>query len=189
MRYLMTLHPILIKVIWQDFFEGIFVDNARIALSPFFANAYPALERIRHPDSSTSLNGLEALSSVNNFEATRVLDRSRLDPYVLIWHSFPLAVIINASFFIGGATSILGKKVPPASVVGLFALGVGVVVFAANCVCIFYLPRYSLPLLVTSIFALLTSITSFSEVWINRIGSLNRLRQVTDKTDIPVHGN
>jgi hypothetical protein len=66
MRYLMTLHPLLIKVIWQDFLKGsIFADNATIARSPFYANAYPALDRIRHPDFWASLKGLEALTSVN----------------------------------------------------------------------------------------------------------------------------
>ena len=174
-RYLMTLHPLLIKVIWQDFLKGIFVDNAKIALSPFYANAYPALDRIRRPEVWATLKGLEALSSVNNFEATRVLDRSKLDPYVLLWHNIPLVVIIALSFLLAGATCIPDKKIPPRVVVGLFAIGAGVVVFAANCVCVPYMPRYSLPLLITSVFALLTSIAAFADGEPNRIGMLNRL--------------
>jgi hypothetical protein len=103
MRYLMTLHPLLIKVIWQDFLKGsIFADNATIARSPFYANAYPALDRIRHPEFWASLKGLEALTSVNNLQATRVLDRSILDPYVLLWHNVPLGAIIIVSFLLGG---------------------------------------------------------------------------------------
>jgi hypothetical protein len=175
MRYLMTLHPLLIKVIWQDFLKGIFVDNAKIALSPFYANAYPALDRIRRPEVWATLKGLEALSSVNNFEATRVLDRSKLDPYVLLWHNIPLGVIIALSFLLGGATCIRDKKIPPRVVVGLFAIGAGVVVFAATCVCVPYMPRYSLPLLTTSVFALLTSIAPFADGGPHRIGMLNRL--------------
>jgi hypothetical protein len=165
MRYLMTLHPLLIKVIWQDFLKGIFVDNAKIALSPFYANAYPALDRIRRPEVWANLKGLEALSSVNNFEATRVLDRSKLDPYVLFWHKIPLGVIIILSFLLGGPTCIPDKKIPATVVVGLFAMGAGVVLFAANCVSVYYMPRYSLPLLTTSVFALLTSIAPFADGW------------------------
>jgi hypothetical protein len=163
-RYLMILHPLLIEVIWKDFFKGIFVDNARIALSPFYANAYPALDRIRHPDLWASLKGLEALTSVNNFEATRVLDRSKLDPYVLLWHKIPLGVIIILSFLLWGATCIRDKKIPRTVIVGLFAVGTGTVVFAANCACVYYMPRYCLPLLSTSVFALLTAITSIVTV-------------------------
>jgi hypothetical protein len=177
MRYLMTLHPLLIKVIWQDFLKGIFVDNAKIAHSPFYANAYPALDRIRRPDVWANLKGLEALSSVNNFKATRVLDRSNLDPYVLLWHNIPLGVIIILSFILGAATCIPDKKIPTTVVVGLFAIGAGVVVFAANCVCVYYMPRYSLPLLTTSVFALLTSIAPFADRGPNRIGMLSRLWQ------------
>jgi hypothetical protein len=162
MRYLMTMHPLLIKVIWQDFVKGsIFVDNAKIALSPFYANAYPALDRIRHPDQWASLTGLEALTSVNNLQATLVLDRSQLDPYVLLWRNIPLGAIIILSFLVAGASCIPERKIPTTVVVGLFAVGAGAAIFAANCVCVYYMPRYSLPLLATSVFALLASITPF----------------------------
>jgi hypothetical protein len=176
MRYLMTLHPLLIKVIWQDFLKGsIFADNATIARSPFYANAYPALDRIRHPDFWASLKGLEALTSVNNLQATRVLDRSILDPYVLLWHNVPLGAITIVSFLLGGASCIPEKKIPPTVVVGLFAVGAGAAIFGANCVCVYYMPRYSLPLLTTTVFALLTSITPFIDGSLNRVGTLNRL--------------
>ena len=159
--YLMTLHPLLIEVIWQDFVKGIFANNATIARPPFYANAYPAKDRIRHPDFWASLKGLEALTSVNNFEATRVLNRSILDPYVLLWNRIPLGAILILSFLLGGATCIRDKEIPPTVVVGLFAVATGAAIFAANCVCIYYMSRYSLPILTTTVFALLTSITAF----------------------------
>ncbi len=162
MGYLMTVHPLLMKAIWQDFLQGsIFVDNATIAGSPFYANAYPALDRIRRPDLWAALKGLEALTSVNNLQATRVLDRSQLDPYVLLWRNIPLGAIIVSSFLLGSASCIPGKKIPTTVVVGLFALGAGATIFAASCVCVYYMPRYTLPLLATAVFALLTSITPF----------------------------
>jgi hypothetical protein len=150
-------------VVLQDFFKGIFVDDTEIALSPFYANAYPALDRIRHSNLWAGLKGLEKLTSVDSFEAKRVLDRSKRDPYFLLWHNFPLGVIIILSFLLGGVICIPHKKIPPGIVVGLVILGTGVLVFVANCVCVYYMPRYSLPLLSTSIFALLSSITSLAD--------------------------
>jgi hypothetical protein len=162
MRYLMTLNPLLIKVIWQDFIKGgIFVDNAKIALAPFYANAYPAQDRIRHPNVWAGLKGLEALTSTNQLQATRILDRSALDPYVLLWHKIPLGAIIILTFLLGGATCIIDKKIPAPVVVGLFAVGAGAVIFAATCVCVFYMPRYSLPFFTTTVFGFLASITPF----------------------------
>jgi hypothetical protein len=171
--YLTTVHPLLLKTIWQDFVKGsIFVDNATIARSPFYANAYPAVDRIRHPDLWANLKGLEALTSVNNPQATRVLDRSQLDPYVLLWRKVPLGAIITLSILLGGATCIRDKKIPASVVVGFFGLGVGATIFAANCVCVYYMPRYSLPLLTTAVFALLTSMTTFVEGRLNQIETL-----------------
>jgi hypothetical protein len=188
MRYLMTLHPLLINVIWQDFVKGsIFVDNARIALSPFYANAYPALDRTRHPDVWAGLKGLEALTSVNELQATRVLDRSELDPYVLLWHNIPLGAIIILSFLLGGATCILDKKLPKTVIVGLFAIGAGALIYAANCMCVYYMPRYTLPLLTTTVFALLASITPFVDDGLNRIGILSRLWQWMTSCSRQIH--
>jgi hypothetical protein len=161
LHYLMTLHPVLIQVIWQDFVRGIFANNATIARPPFYANAYPAKDRIHRPDLWANLKGLEALTSVNNLEATRVLDRSILDPYVLLWNKIPLGAIIILSVLLGGATCSLEKKIPPIVVVGFFAVGAGAALLAANCVCVYYMSRYSLPILTTAVVALLTSITAF----------------------------
>lgn len=170
MRYLMTIHPLLLKVIWHDFVKGsFFVDNATIAQSPFYANAYPALDRVRHPDLWSGLNGLEALASVNNLQATRILDRSQIDPYVLLWRNIPLGAIIILTFLLGGTTFIPAKKVPVPVVVGFFALGAGATIFAATCVCVYYMPRYTLPLSTTTLFALLASITPFADGRLNRI--------------------
>jgi hypothetical protein len=164
MRYLLTMHPLLIKVIWQDFVQGsIPIDNANIARWPFSANAYPALDRIRHPELWATLHGLEALTSVNTLEATLILDRSKRDPYVLLWRNIPLGAIIVLSFLLGGATCIPERKIPTTVLVGLFALGTGAAILAANCVCVYYMPRYSLPLLITALFALLASLTPFAD--------------------------
>jgi hypothetical protein len=63
-------------------------------------------------------------------------------------------------------------------VVGFFGLGVGATIFAANCVCVYYMPRYSLPLLTTAVFALLTSMTTFVEGRLNQIETLIRLWEI-----------
>jgi hypothetical protein len=163
MRYLLTMHPLLIKVIWQDFAKGsTSIDNASIARWPFSANAYPALDRIRHPEIWATLHGLEELTSVNALEATLILDRSKRDPYVLLWRNIPLGAVIVLTFLLSGATWISKRKIPTTVLVGLFALGTGAVILAANCVCVYYMPRYSLPVLITGLFALLASLTPFA---------------------------
>jgi hypothetical protein len=178
MRYLLTLHPLLIEVIWQDFVKGsISIDNATIALAPFYANAYPALDRVRHPDLWAGLTGLEALTSVNLLRATLVLDRSTNDSYVLLWKNLPLGVLIALSFLIGVAACILHKKIPEQVIVGLLALGTGVTLFAVNCVCVYYMPRYSLPVLVTAVFALLACCAPLDAIDPNRLAALDRLLQ------------
>lgn len=175
-RYLLTMHPLLIEVIWHDFVKGsISVDNATIALSPFYANAYPALDRVRHPDLWAGVTGLEALTSVNLLQATLVLDRSKNDSYVLLWKNVPLGVLITVSFLIGVAVCILDKKIPEQVLVGLLALGTGVTLFAVNCVCVYYMPRYSLPVLTTAIFALLACCAALVAIDPDRLGALDRL--------------
>ena len=107
-HYLMTIHPLLIQLIWRDFVKGsIFVGNTTIAQSPFYANAYPSLDRVRHPELWAGLTGLEALTSVNNLQATLVLDRSQIDPYVLLWRKIPLGAIIILTLILAGTTCIL----------------------------------------------------------------------------------
>jgi hypothetical protein len=175
-RYLLTMHPLLIQTIWQDFVKGsISIDNASIALSPFYANAYPALDRIRRPDTWAELKGLEALTSVNLLQATLVLDRSTNDFYVLLWRNVPLGALIVLSLLIGVAISVLRKKIPEEVIVGLVALGTGLAIFGANCVCVYYMPRYSLPVLVTAVFALLACSAPLATLDPARIGGLDRL--------------
>jgi len=176
--YLLTMHPLLIEVIWQDFVKGsISIDNATIALSPFYANAYPALDRVRHPELWAGVTGLEALTSVSLLQATLVLDRATNDFYILLWRNVPLGVLISVSLLIGVGTCIFDKKIPEQVLVGLLALGAGVTLFAANCVCVYYLPRYSLPVLITAVFALLTCCSALVAIDQNRLGALDRLLQ------------
>ena len=77
--------------------------------------------------------GLEELSSVNSPQATRILDRSQLDPYVLLWRNIPLGAVIILSFLLGSAKSpVPGRKIPTTIVVGFFALGTGAMIFCGE---------------------------------------------------------
>jgi hypothetical protein len=163
-RYLLTAHPLLINVIWQDFVKGSFsVDNAEIALSPFYANAYPALDKIRSSDMWTAKMGLEALPSIDAAQATLALNRAKHDRYILLWRNVPLGAFMILSIFLAGQTCVLDKKLPTSILVGLSAFVTGIAIVAANCVCVYYMPRYTLPLLTTTLFALVTCLASFAE--------------------------
>ncbi|MBV8352030.1 MAG: hypothetical protein JOZ21_07130 [Verrucomicrobia bacterium] len=61
--------------------------------------------------------------------------------------------------------------------IGLLALGTGVTLFAVNCVCVYYMPRYSLPVLITAVFALLTCCAALVAIHPNRLEALDRLLQ------------
>jgi hypothetical protein len=164
MRYLLTMHPLLMNIIWQDFVKASFsIDNARIALSPFYANAYPALDKTRSSGIWDTKMGLEALPSIGAAQATLVLNRARHDRYILLWRNVPLGAFMILGIFFAGQTCVLNKQIPTTVLVGLSALATGIAIVAANCVCVYYMPRYTLPLLTTILFALVTCLASFAE--------------------------
>ena len=50
-RYLMTMHPALIAVIWHDFVKGfVRADNSQISMAPFRENVFCALDKIKRPE-------------------------------------------------------------------------------------------------------------------------------------------
>jgi hypothetical protein len=161
MRYLMTFHPVLLKVIWADFTRGFLqADNAKIAFAPFYENWWGADDRLKRPDAWVTL---KALPSVHLNQAAVVMDAARRDPYVNFGRGLPLGALIVLVIFLSGAVSIINREISGTVLIGWSALAIGIVVFAANCVCVFYLDRYALPLLITSVFALSASLVPLTE--------------------------
>ena len=159
-RYLMTLHPVLVWVIWQDFVKGLIrADNSQVAMSPFQANVFCAIDKIKRPEAWAALAALPGLDLV---QATVTVDAASRDPYVNFGRMWPLGDLILLDILLGGIACVIGRKLPRTVLIGWSALATGIVVFAANSVCVYYMERYTLPMLVTALVALLAGLDSLA---------------------------
>jgi hypothetical protein len=156
--YLMTAHPVLIRAIWEDFVLGfIHADNARIAHEPFLENRYAAFDKVKHPDAWMQIGALPSLGMV---EATMIFDASYRDAYVNLGHEIALGVLMIGAILAGGTACVINRKVPRLVLVGWSALATGIFLFFTCMLGVFYEDRYTIPLLITIIFALLASLAS-----------------------------
>jgi hypothetical protein len=160
-RYLMTMHPALIAVIWHDFVKGLLrADNSQVAMSPFRANVFCALDKIKRP---AAWAGLEALPGVDLVQATVTVDAASRDPYVNFGRTRPLGLLILLAILLGGIACVIGRKIPRTVLIGWSALVTGMLVFAANNVCVYYMERYTMPILVTALIALLAALAALGD--------------------------
>jgi hypothetical protein len=154
--YLLTVHPVLIRTIWEDVVRGFAsADNAIIALSPFCAHLSGAVDKIKRPEAWLSL---EALPSLDILEATRISDAAARDTYVNFGSQIPLGILMVCVILLGVAGCIIHRELPRAVLAGWSALAAGVLVFVICMAGVFYLERYALPLLITTVFGLLASL-------------------------------
>ena len=155
-RYLVTLHPILLSVIWQDFVKGLIrADNSQIAMSPFQANVFCAVDKIKRPEGWAEL---AALPGVDLVQATVTWDAASRDPYVNFGRAMPIGGLILLDLLLGGIACVIDRAIPRTVLIGWSALATGIVVFAANSVCVYYMERYTLPMLVAALIALLSAL-------------------------------
>jgi hypothetical protein len=160
-RYLMTMHPALIAVIWHDFVKGfVRADNSQISMAPFRENVFCALDKIKRPEAWAEM---AALPGVDLVQATVTVDAASRDSYINFERGRPLGVLILFDLLLGGIACGLARKIPRTVLIGWSALATGIVVFAANCVCVYYMERYTLPMLVTAIIALLAALVPLGE--------------------------
>jgi hypothetical protein len=160
-RYLMTFHPVLISVIWKDFVKGlVHTDTAQVALSPFRANVFCALDKIKRPDAWFALR---ALPGVDIVQATVVADAASRDPYVILGRKIPVGFLIVLAVFLGGISCVIDREISGTVFVGWSVLAAGVVVFAATVICVYYMERYTLPLFIAAVFALFTALARLAE--------------------------
>jgi hypothetical protein len=92
---------------------------------------------------------------VDLVQATVTLDAASRDPYVNFGRTRPLGGLILLDILLGGIACVIGREIPRTVLIGWSALATGIVVFAANSVCVYYMERYTLPLSVTALIALL----------------------------------
>jgi hypothetical protein len=144
-----TLDLGLIKEILGDFWHGFWPTNDQgIAIAPPKATFF-SLERIAQNPSDWE--GIKELPIFVPSTAKATLERATTDNMIRHWRWLP--ILVWTLLFLGFGTWRTARGFLPARYlfIGLSILGVGTLVYAANCVCIYTLPRYALPLLVAVI--------------------------------------
>jgi hypothetical protein len=157
LRYLETWHPVLLEVIRDDFLRGLSTNNKAIALSPFDSHQSGASDRIRRPDAWTDL---ASYRYINLQEANQIVKRARKDLYVNLWAHLPLAGWMILAVCVSLVGVYVARKVSPLVFASWTVIATGLVMFLGNMICVYYMDRYALILLITSAVGVATSIGS-----------------------------
>jgi hypothetical protein len=139
----------LAKEMLDDFWHGFLPTNDQgIAIAGPKATFF-SLDRINQNPSDWA--GASELPIFFPANAQATLARATEDNYIRHWRWMP--ILAWALLFFGLGCYRATRGVLPASYlfIGLSILGSGTLVYAANCVCIYTLARYALPLLVSVI--------------------------------------
>jgi hypothetical protein len=144
-----TLDFGLIKEILGDFWHGFLPTNDQgIAIAAPKATFF-SLERIVLRPSDWE--GIKELPIFAPSAAKAALERATSDNMIRHWRWMPILVWTLLFLGIGAWRAARGFLPGRYLFIGLSILGIGTLVYAANCVCIYTLPRYALPLLVAVI--------------------------------------
>jgi hypothetical protein len=141
-----TLDLGLIKEILGDFWHGFFPTNDQgIAMAAPKATFF-SLERIEQNPSDWE--GIKESPIFVSSTAKATLERATTDNMIRHWRWLP--ILAWTLWFIGFGIwrAVRGVLSGTYLFVGLSILVIGTLVYAGNCVCIYTLPRYALPLLV-----------------------------------------
>jgi hypothetical protein len=144
-----TLDPGLVKEIVNDIWHGFLPTNDQgIAIAAPKATFF-SLDRIeQNPSDWAGVSDLPIFVPAN---AKATLARATKDIMIRHWRWMP--ILVWSLLFIGiGAWRFARGLLPGRYLfIGLSLWAAGTLVYAANCVCIYTLPRYALPLLVAVI--------------------------------------
>jgi hypothetical protein len=157
-----TLDFGLVKEIFSDFWHGFLPTNDQgIAIAAPKATFF-SLERINQNPSDWE--GIKESPIFIPSTAKATLERATTDNMIRHWRWLPILVWTLVFLGFGSWRAARGFLPGRYLFVGLTILGIGTLVYAANCVCIYTLPRYALPLLVAVIaFGCLVSAGSSAE--------------------------
>jgi hypothetical protein len=141
-----TLDLGLMKEIFSDFWHGFLPTNDQgIAIAAPKATFF-SLERINQNPSDWEDIKESSIFVPSTAKAT--LERATTDNMIRHWRWLP---ILAWTLLFGAWRATRGFLPGRFLLIGLSILGIGTLVYAANCVCIYTLPRYALPLLVAVI--------------------------------------
>jgi hypothetical protein len=139
----------LTKEILGDFWRGFLPTNDQgIAIAAPKATFF-SLERIAQNPSDWE--GIKELPIFVPSTAKATLERASADNMIRHWRWMPILAWTLIFLALGTWRAARGFLPGRHLFIGLSILGIGTLVYAANCVCIYTLPRYALPLLVAVI--------------------------------------
>jgi hypothetical protein len=164
--YLETLHPVLLRVIWKDFLRGFTeVNNVNLMREPFAKNSGVSCYRLDDPQLWAPLN---ALPSTFLPESIAWFDRSGTDPHLkgLSMKGLKCPQLIAALsitlLFLGlcfwSRRGVWSRAIP-----ALTILLTGTGTFAATMICVYFMPRYALPLWLSVLIAVCLAIDGLFE--------------------------
>ncbi|MBV9489466.1 MAG: hypothetical protein JO069_07050 [Verrucomicrobia bacterium] len=146
MAYYRALDPRLASAILRDIGKGFYPTNDQgIAMTGAKAT-FDSIALIgERPDFWA---GIRNLPMFNPTAALAARDRGFHDNFIRHWRFLPLGAWVALFFAIGGVR-IARRRLPlDLALVGLTMFGMGLATYAANCLFIYSMPRYVLPLLI-----------------------------------------
>ena len=144
-----TLDPRLFKEILSDFWHGFLPTNDQgIAIAGPKATFF-SLDRIEQTPGDWE--GVATLPIFLPANAKATLARATEDNLIRHWRWMPILAWTLLFLGVGIWRAARGALPSLYLAIGLSILGIGLLVYAANCVCIYTLPRYALPMLVAVI--------------------------------------
>jgi hypothetical protein len=161
LRYLVTLHPVLLRVIAKDFVGGFTnASNQKIAYAAFDANKSAASDKVARPDAWKALAQWPAL---NLSYATYLADRVRLDPYINLEGLVPIGVFAISTIGLTLYACVRKGRLTETAAFALCVLLYGSLVYGMIMVCVYYMPRYALPLFAAIVVAFLASLAAHED--------------------------
>lgn len=159
LAYLKTLHPRLVSLIWRDFSNGfIRATNGKLSRSVFISNEGGARLRLQQPH---LFRAIASLPAIDYRRAASELARSRRDSYLGLGGRVPLIAIFVIVLALGITLAKRGWH--PAVWLAQALLLSSAALFLANCICVYYMDRYTLPLMVCGLAALVIQIGSLAD--------------------------
>jgi hypothetical protein len=157
LAYLGTFHPTLLAVIGNDVWTGLSTNQQKVALSPFYSHLWTAEDMVRRPDLWKYLKGYTRLRAD---DANQVYATAILDPYLGLWQAMPLWLSYTVVSFVAIIGFALGQMALSDFIVIVITLLLGLAMWVANMICVYYMDRYALNLLVPVIIALVMTVGS-----------------------------
>jgi hypothetical protein len=146
LAYYRTGDPRLIGLVLNDIRKGFYPTNDQGIALTGAKSTFDSIPLIAERPRAWA--GISGLPMFNRTVAQAALDRAFHDNFIRHWRFLPIGAWL-ALFFGIGILRMFRRDLPvELALVGLTMFGIGLVTYAATCVCNYSMPRYVLPLLV-----------------------------------------